>query len=86
MLDEKKKEEFKAKFGKQLGQIKDDKNLSFRGIAKNCDLDASFISKIEKGTENVTLETVLNLLYGLNVQAKELFDFEIELSKDGIRK
>jgi len=86
MLDEKKKDEFKAKFGKQLGKIKKDKKLSFRNIAKNCDLDPSFISKIEKGTENITLETVLNLLYGLNVQPRELFDFHIELNKDDIRK
>ncbi|MHA7831268.1 MAG: helix-turn-helix domain-containing protein [Flagellimonas sp.] len=86
MLDEKKKNEFKAKFGKQLGKIKKDKKLSFRNIAKNCDLDSSFISKIEKGTENITLETVLNLLYGLNVQPGELFDFYVELNKDDIRK
>lgn len=86
MLDEKKKGEFKVKFGNQLGKIKKDKKLSFRNIAKNCDLDSSFISKIEKGTENVTLETVLNLLYGLNVQPSELFDFYIELNKDDIRK
>ncbi|WP_428743294.1 helix-turn-helix domain-containing protein [Tenacibaculum sp.] len=86
MLDEKKKAEFKAKFGKRLGQIKKSKKLSYRTIAKNCDLDSSFISKIEKGTENITLETILNLLYGLDVQPNELFDFSIELNKDDIRK
>lgn len=86
MLDEIKKEEFKIKFGKQLGLIKKKKNLSYRMIAKNCDLDSSFISKIEKGTENITLETILNLLYGLDIQPKELFDFKIELNNDDVRK
>ncbi|MBC9797872.1 helix-turn-helix domain-containing protein [Sinomicrobium weinanense] len=81
----KKKKEFLIQFAKRLGQLKETKKLSFRDIAENCDLDASFISKIEKGTENITLETVLNLLYGLNIQPKELFDFHFELKNDDIR-
>ena len=86
MLDEKKKTEFLAQFGKRLGQIKESKGLSYRTIAKNCDLDASFISKIEKGTENITLETLLNLLYGLNIHPREMFDFDFEIKQDDIRK
>ncbi|MGS2760991.1 helix-turn-helix domain-containing protein [Sinomicrobium sp. M5D2P9] len=86
MLDDKKKKEFIVKFAQKLGEIKKSKNLSFRKIAANCDLDASFISKIEKGTENITLETILNLLYGLDVQPKELFDFHVDLKKDDVRR
>ena len=86
MLDDIKKKEFITQFAKKLGEIKQSKGLSFRKIAQNCDLDASFISKIEKGTENITLETILNLLYGLDVQPKELFDFDVDLKKDDIRK
>jgi len=86
MLDEKRKEEFKIKFGNKLSQIKKSKKISYRKIAENCDLDHSFISKIAKGTENITLDTVLNLLYGLNIQPKDLFDFPIELDKDDVRK
>lgn len=85
MLDEETKKEFILKFANQLGKIKKEKNLSFRKIADNCDLDASFISKIEKGTENITLETILNLMYGLNVKPKELFDFDFDLKQDDIR-
>ncbi|WP_306353958.1 helix-turn-helix domain-containing protein [Flavobacterium sp. '19STA2R22 D10 B1'] len=82
MISEDTKSEFILQFGKRLAEIKKEKGLSFRKIAKNCDLDASFISKIEKGTENITLETILNLLHGLKIQPKELFDFDVNLDKE----
>lgn len=82
MISEDTKSEFILQFGKRLAEIKKEKGLSFRKIAKNCDLDASFISKIEKGTENITLETILNLLHGLEIQPKELFDFDVNLDKE----
>ena len=86
MLDEIKKKEFLEKFGNKLGRIKKEKHLSYRKIADNCDLDASFISKIEKGTENITLETILNLAYGLNISPKEFFDFDFDIESDDIRQ
>ena len=82
MINETTKSEFLVQFGKRLGEIKKQKGLSYRKIAENCDLDASFISKIEKGTENITLETILNLSYGLKIQPKEFFDFKVDLEKE----
>jgi transcriptional regulator with XRE-family HTH domain len=82
MIKENTKNEFLLQFGQRLGEIKKQKNLSFRKIAENCDLDASFISKIEKGTENITLETLLNLSYGLKIQPKDFFDFKVDLEKE----
>jgi len=79
MISENKKTEFLQKFGKRLGEIKTEKGLSYRKIADNCNLDHSYISKIEKGETNITLETVLELIKGLNVQPKELFDFKLNL-------
>lgn len=82
MINEATKSEFLLQFGKRLGEIKKQKGLSYRKIAENCDLDASFISKIEKGTENITLETILNLSYGLKIQPKEFIDFKVDLEKE----
>lgn len=67
MLDESKKIDFLVKFGEKVSEIKKLKGLSYRKIVANCDLDSSYISKIAIGTENITLETVLNLAYGLGV-------------------
>ncbi|MFV8374735.1 helix-turn-helix domain-containing protein [Flavobacterium sp. GSP11] len=82
MINETTKSEFLLQFGERLGEIKKQKGLSYRKIAENCDLDASFISKIEKGSENITLETILNLSYGLKIQPKEFFDFKVDLEKE----
>jgi transcriptional regulator with XRE-family HTH domain len=82
MINETTKSNFLLQFGKRLGEIKNQKGLSYRKIAENCDLDASFISKIEKGTENITLETILNLSYGLKIQPKEFFDFKVDLENE----
>jgi len=82
MLEGKIEESFLQQFGKKLGELRKSKKLSYRDLDKNCGLDFSYISKIEKGEVNATLETVLELLKGLNIQPKELFDFKIELDKD----
>jgi transcriptional regulator with XRE-family HTH domain len=86
MISKNKKSEFLAQFGKRLGEIKREKGMSYRDIDENCDLDFSFISKIQKGKENITLETILNLSIGLKIQPKELFDFIVNLEIDDNKK
>jgi transcriptional regulator with XRE-family HTH domain len=73
------KHAFLLEFGNRLEQIRKDKGLTYRKIADNCDLDNSYISKIAKGEANVTLETVAELVKGLNVNPKELFDFKYDI-------
>lgn len=73
------KQGFLDAFGKRIDEIRKEKNLTYRKIAENCDLDNSYISKIAKGQANITLETILELMKGLEIQPKELFDFKIEL-------
>jgi transcriptional regulator with XRE-family HTH domain len=79
MVENQIKNEFLRQFGEKLGEVRKLKGLSYRKLDENCSLDYSYISKIEKGEVNVTLETILELLKGLNSQPKELFDFVIEL-------
>ncbi|WP_159522995.1 helix-turn-helix domain-containing protein [Sunxiuqinia indica] len=76
------KNEFLYLFGERLKHLRMDKKLSFRQLAQNCNLDYSDISKIEKGERNIQLSTVLELAKGLGVQPKDLFYFEIKISKD----
>lgn len=63
------------KFGDHLSSIRKSKNLSFRKLALNCDIDHSDIKKIEKGEKNITLLTFVELAKGLDVPLKELIDF-----------
>lgn len=62
-------------FGENLQKIRLDKKLSLRAMAANCDLDDSNISKIENGKFNVQLSTIIELAKGLDVDPKELLEF-----------
>lgn len=75
------KNEFLHLFGKRLEHFRTERNLSFRQLALNCNVDYSDIRKIEKGERNIQLSTILELAKGLGIHPKELFDFEINVGK-----
>lgn len=64
-------------FGKRLKFVRQQCKLSYRDLGKRCDLDYSYISKVEKGEKNIQLSTILELAKGLEVHPKELFEFDI---------
>jgi len=68
-------EEFLIKFGENLNKIRTSKKISYRQMAQRCDLDFSYISKIEKGQHNIQLTTILELAKGLEIKTQELFEF-----------
>lgn len=74
--------EFLILFGKQLKKLRKDQKLSLRELALRCEVDYSDISKIEKGIRNIQMSTVLELSKGLNIEPKQLFDFEVKSDKD----
>lgn len=71
-------EEFLNKFGEKVRSIRSISGLSYRKMAQRCDLDYSYISKIEKGQHNIQLSTVLEIAKGLGVHPQELFSFKLE--------
>jgi len=73
---------FQVAFGKHLEKLRTERDLSYRQLAQRCDVDFSNISKIEKGEINIQLSSVLQLAKGLNVNPKQLFEFEFDLDKE----
>lgn len=69
--------EIQERFGAVIKRIREEKGLSLRSLAANCELDDSQISKIENGKRNIQLSTIIELAKGLNVEPKELLDFKI---------
>lgn len=51
-------------------------NISQEDFAKKINLDRTYMSKIEAGKQNLTLETLNKICDGLGITMKELFDFE----------
>ena len=71
-------EKFRILFGENLKKIRESKNLSFRKLAQRCDVDYANLNKIEKGMINISMSTIYEISKGLNVQPKDLFDFEVK--------
>lgn len=69
---------FLKAFGVRLQFLREEKQLSLRQLAQNCEIDYSDISKIEKGLRNIQLSTIVELAKGLDVHPQELFDFKLE--------
>lgn len=67
---------FLKKFGERLLAIKEEKKLSYRKIAANCNVEHSDIKRYVDGKINPTLLTIKELAKGLNVLPKDLLDFE----------
>lgn len=74
--------EFLKRFGKNIQLLREEKQLSLRQLAQNCEIDYSDISKIEKGLRNIQMSTIVELAKGLDVPPKLLFDFEFNIKKD----
>ena len=72
------KKEILILFGKQLKELRLQKGLSLRDLARECDLDNSYISKVEQGKINIQFGTIVELASGLMVHPLELFNFEHE--------
>lgn len=76
------KKQFQILFGEKLSSLREERGLTLRQVAQNCDLDYSDIGKYEKGEVSVQLKTIYELAKGLGVHPKELFNFDFIIPKD----
>ncbi|WP_434813159.1 helix-turn-helix domain-containing protein [Bacillus halotolerans] len=66
----------KSLFGQKVRQIRLSKNnMSQEKLAFECDLHRTYISDIERGTRNVSLDNIEKIAKALDVEPKDLFDF-----------
>ena len=59
-------EEAKVDFAIMLNNILDEKNISLNDLAKLTGSSSSLISRIMSGSENLTIETMVSMLFALN--------------------
>jgi len=67
--------EEKKLIGKRIKEIRRSKNLSQEQLAEKADINAKYLSRIERGTENPTLDMLIKLSIALDVEMWEIFDF-----------
>lgn len=67
--------ELKNNFGKKLAYLRKKRNLSQMHLAEIIDSNFNYVSQIECGRANITMNMLILLADALDVEAKELFDF-----------
>lgn len=63
--------------GKKLRHYRKEDNLSLRDLAAIAGIGHSWIGKLEKGQINFQIDSLMRLLEVLEVQPKELFNFDL---------
>lgn len=63
--------------GRQLKYLRRQKNLTQAQLAEKVGLSVNYVSQIETGIANPKVKTLFTIAQGLNVEIKELFDFDI---------
>ena len=64
------------KFAKKLIQIRKERNLSQEALALLCDIDRTYVGRIETLKRNPSLLILEKIANGLNIKLNELLDFE----------
>ena len=66
-------EEIRVAYGKAVRTIRKDKKISQEELADLCGLHRTYISDIELGKRNVSLENIDKIAHALQVKKSELF-------------
>lgn len=69
--------DIKVRVGTGLREIREKKGITQDALSKSTGVDRTFISHIESGNRNVSIETLERLLVGLNVSFKDFFKKKI---------
>jgi transcriptional regulator with XRE-family HTH domain len=67
----------KEKFGKKVNQLRVQKGFSIEHLANISNVDRNYISDIEKGKRNVSIEIIEKIISALNTDFAEFFNDEI---------
>lgn len=64
-----------VRFGQRVKTLRLQAGLSQEAFADKCGLDRTYISGIERGVRNPTLEVIGVIADGLGIELKDLFNF-----------
>ena len=64
--------------GYHLRQIRQQKQLRQKTVAKLCEMDSGSYSNIENGKRNITILTLVKISKVLNVSLTEIMSFELK--------
>ncbi len=67
--------EIQIKFAKRLKKLREERNLSHEDLALACNIDRTYIGRIERLERKPTIVVLEKIATGLNMKLKDLLDF-----------
>lgn len=79
--------EIKKLMGLRIKELRRSKEMSQEALSERMGISAKYLSSIERGRENPTLDTLINLAQALGIDISEVFNFSLEdKSKKDLKK
>jgi transcriptional regulator with XRE-family HTH domain len=67
----------KVQIGERIKELRDAKKLSQQDLANAADMERSFITHIEAGKRNISVDTLQKVLEALEISFKDFFDSKV---------
>ena len=73
-------------FAKRLKFLRNQRKLTLEKLSELVDMSPNHISKLEGARTNPSFPLISKLAYALNVEMKDLFDFDVEYEDAYVKK
>jgi transcriptional regulator with XRE-family HTH domain len=70
----------KLLIGQRIKEIRNEKSMSQEDVANTAEMERSFVTHIERGRRNISVDTLQRVLDALDISFKDFFDSK-EFSK-----
>lgn len=70
--------ELTIQFGQLVRKYRKERNMSQEQLALLCNMDRSYLGRIERGEVNPTLEKIYEIAKALNILMKDLIPVDVE--------
>ena len=76
----------KALIGKRMRSLRRLNDLSQEQLGEKANISTKYVSEVERGNANITVDILEKISTALNVDLPDLFDFHHELSRGELKK
>lgn len=66
--------DIKVAIGERIAQLRKAKNLSQQKFSYEAEIERSYLTHVEKGRKNISIETLMKVTSALGVSLKEFFN------------
>jgi transcriptional regulator with XRE-family HTH domain len=73
--------DIKGKVGQRIKQLRTERKLSQESIAYTADMERSFMTHIENGRRNISIETLERIITAFDISFKDFFDSKIFIAQ-----